>query len=161
MEKTFKRLLIILWEIIVLVTLFLMLSFQRVWNVTKSKNFSMENAGYLIIGIFFIAIICRAKIFRDDKYKQWINKYSPVLLPVSMIVFFVTQTLFCYGAYFTDSWDPSMILQTAIQELHGEYDLMSDHYFSWYPNNLFLVWIYKNILEKEFFIFLINQEQIN
>lgn len=145
MNKTLKTLIYGIYGIGFAGTLFLMLGVQRIWNVYTSKSFKFENAGYLLIGfvVIFVLLLLNRKFGRQ--IETFLEKRSKLLLAASLAFLLIWQLYTCYGGYFVSGWDAGAVLANVQVEYLHDYAQLNSAYFSQYPNNLFLVWLFTQV----------------
>ena len=73
--------------------------------------------------------------------------YPLVRILIITVILFLIQVFVCYNAYFTTGWDCSIVLSAAYHEANGWAFDMHYEYFSQYPNNLFLVYVFGFIMK--------------
>lgn len=78
------------------------------------------------------------------RIERFLERYSRYLLVCTLLILLSVQIYCCYGGYFISGWDAGSISETVFQEFSGEYDQIWKHYYSLYPNNIFIVWLYLN-----------------
>lgn len=142
MNRVLRTLLYVLYELIFIGTVFLMLGYQTVARVNTSKDFPIENAGFLIIGLIIIVLLFFINDKLGNKIDQFLKKYSRILLPVTLGFLLFWQLYTSYGGYFYSGWDAGGIRKTVIAELNGNYQDIDIVYYSCYPNNLLIIWLF-------------------
>ena len=147
MNKKLKNITFAVWVLTFLWTLYLVLGKQMIWKVATTKNFTTENAGYLILGIFPLVILFFLNRNFGSKIEQVLKKYGRVLLYVTLALLLIWNLFVCYGGYFYSGWDAGMIHDTVFREFYHEYDQLNNEYFSWFPNNKLIVWIFTGVLK--------------
>lgn len=134
-------------------TIFLILGMQTTEKVFTSKDFPMENAGYLIIDII-IACVCIAIYHRyKDHIRNFLERYGKIVLWISLAVLMVWQLLSCYSAFFYSGWDAGVVISSVNAKLNGDIANINSDYFSSYPNNIFIAWMYYSILKLSDILF--------
>lgn len=136
-----------IWAVMFSVTIFLLLSKQMIWDVYTTKPFTTENAGYLILGLFLVVILFALNSHFGNQIQLILIKYERILLTTSLMLLLIWNLYACYGGYFYSGWDAGVIHNTVFNELNYEYDQLDNIYFSWYPNNKLLVWIFTFVLK--------------
>lgn len=104
-------------------------------NYTYKKNYILPNFGLMLLGIIALLIFLFVikKCIGISKRRVPIYKIS--------IVAFGLQYYVCSNIYFYTSWDVAVILKAARKILAEDYGSLWHDYFSWYPNNHFILWI--------------------
>ena len=153
-----QKIIISLYRLIFVWTLILLLGFQSRFNVYKSKNFPMENTVYLLLGICFIGLLISIYKKHRTKITRIINKNAYIIVFISLIILFFFQLYICYGGYFKSKWDAGIIENTAYYEYSNDFSKIDNSYFSWYPNNKLIVWLYAKIIMFSSLISITNWE---
>ena len=146
MNKTLRRGIILIYVSLSLRTLFLVFGMQRILNVTHSKDFPLENAGFFMIGVAGIILLFRINDCYGKRIELFLQKKHRLILLVSLGGLLVWQLYSCYGGYFLSEWDAGVIRETVRIQFNREYAYLDNGYFSWWPNNMFLVWIFTTVL---------------
>lgn len=158
MNKTLKTLIYGIYGIGFAGTLFLMLGVQRTWNVYTSQSFKFENAGYLLIGLAFVFALLLFNRKFGHQIETFLEKRSRPLLAASLGFLLIWQLYTCYGGYFVSGWDAGVVRANVQVEYLQDYAQLNSAYFSQYPNNLFLVWLFTRVVELGDFFGLHNIE---
>ena len=145
MNKTLRRFFILIYVLLFVWTLFLVFGMQRVLNVMCSKNFPLENAGFFIIGGFVIIFIFWINNRYGEQIESFLQKKYRSILSISLVGLLVWQIYSCYGGYFLSGWDAGLIRDTVGLQYNHDYSHLNNEYFSWFPNNMLLVWIFKAV----------------
>lgn len=127
-------------------TVFLLVGFHEIANVFTSRQFLLEDGGFLLIGCLFIYLLYCWNRCSGNRIEAFLQKHHRLLLDISLAVLLVWQLYACFGGYFSTGWDAQVIRETIFDEVQGDYDAINKGYFSWFPNNVLLVWIYKTIV---------------
>ena len=143
MNKSLRRFLSIIFPLMILWTLFLVLALHGVWTLRGSKEFPLPNIVYLLIGGLLLTAVFCLNAKAGKKTEEFLGKRARVILPVSLILLLIWQLYACYGGFFLSGWDTSVIHQAVNAERLGDYSQIDHGYFSWFPNNMLLVWTFK------------------
>lgn len=136
----------VLWTILSVGIVFLLLFFSYVDHARK-KEFLLSNGVLLVIGVILTAVgvFCYIK-FRKKIDDFFANLNSKWIYFLSLLLFFVSVFII-RNIYFTTGWDSAIITNTAKWLAAGEYSRINSNYFSIYPNNLFITWVYSKLAE--------------
>ncbi|MBR6741258.1 MAG: hypothetical protein IKL93_00780 [Clostridia bacterium] len=113
----------------------------------RKKTFLLSNGVLILIGIALTVICALCYV----KYRKKIDSFFASLN--SKWIYFLSLALFLLSAYiirniyFTTGWDSAIITNTAKWLASGKYDKINSNYFSIYPNNLFITWVYSKLAE--------------
>lgn len=144
-NKILKVSILSLYNLIFIWTFFLILVMQSIFNVFTSKQFSMENYEYFIIGGFIIASIYLINLKWGNAIEAFLRNHEQVLLTVILLSLLIWQLYSCYGGYFQSGWDVRTIRTATKALIEHDYGAIDSSYFSWHTNNLFILWVYKII----------------
>lgn len=147
MNKKLVKFIFALWIVGLSATMYLVLGKQMIWKVATTKSFTTENAGYLILGLCSVVILFALNSRFGNQIQLILIKYERILLYSSLMSLLIWNLYACYGGYFYSGWDAGVIHDTAFHELNYEYDQLDNIYFSWFPNNKMLVWIFTVVLK--------------
>ena len=123
------------------------------WKYTHRKNFLFSNPAILWITIVLLVavIIWRyVKVYQLSKLTLW-QKRKP--FKMDKIVIVLSLALFClqfyisYNIFFVTDWDVGVILKQVDILLNDGDKSRYLNYFSNYPNNLFITYIYYYIMK--------------
>lgn len=146
MNKTLRRIIFGIYVLLFLWTLFLVFGMQHVLNVTHAKNFPLENSGFFIIGVIGIVFLFRINSRYGKQIESFLQKKHRLILLLSLGVFLAWQLYSCYGGFFLSEWDAGVIRETVRVQYNRDYLDLNNVYFSWYPNNILLVWIFTGVV---------------
>ncbi len=136
----------ILFTAIMIWTLFLLVGFHETADVYTSRHFFMEDGGFLIIGCAVVYLLYRWNKRSGTRIEALLQKHHRILLILSLAVLLAWQLYACFGGYFSTGWDAQVIRETVLYEVNGDYEAIKNWYFSAFSNNIFLVWIYTQIV---------------
>lgn len=144
-----RKTIFIIWELLMLWTAFLFFGCYDKLNLGTSKTYLyvLENAGFLFFGIAVLSILFFINKTFGTVIEEHLKKFSVIYLIATLVILTSTQILFTYGGYFDSGWDAGKVRETVFYIVNGEYDSLDNDYFSWFPNNLFLVWLYVRIIK--------------
>jgi len=152
MNKSLRRLLSILFPLMILWTLFLVLFFHNTWSLRATKEFPLPNIVFLLIGGVFLTLLFYLDAKSGKKIEEFLCKHVRVILPVSLILLLIWQLYSSYGGFFLSGWDTSVIHQAVYAEHVHDYSQINHGYFSWFPNNMLLVWTFKVVAKASAWI---------
>lgn len=111
------------------------------------KIFIFPNSKLLVLDAFiFIAIYIIYKKFGKN-LSDFIDKYAIIFILVSSILLFFGQLYLSYNIYFLTGWDAGDVFKTAQTIAVGNTPNAFNAYFSRYPNNITLAWIFSEIIK--------------
>ena len=113
-------------------------------NVGYSRKIQLICAEPILLagGILFVGVLATGLRWIIGRIPQNEKMEKKLLLFLSVILL-IFQVYCVWNYYFATDWDVKAILDASAAVAHGE--SQSDFlqgYFSTYPNNLFLVWLY-------------------
>lgn len=140
---------IVRWSLIILmgVLILLVLFLQNVESYASLKIFPAENIVLALFGSLMIAGILKAKGIRRKKNRfRKYSKHLQLLCMVSVLLL-ILQLIISWNIYFRTGWDVNMIMTAAEQVASGKTENLNNVYFSRYPNNVMLVWLFSKLLQ--------------
>lgn len=146
MNRFLTKALRILFMVMMIWTVFLLVGFHEIANVYTSRHFFMEDGGFLIIGCAVVYLLYRWNKRAGARIEAFLQKHHRILLILSLAVLLAWQLYACFGGYFSTGWDAQILRETILYEVKGDYEAINNWYFPTFPNNIFLVWIYTQIV---------------
>ena len=113
------------------------------------KTFLLSNPVLMLLGIVMIGF---AFFFVGKYYKGiegFLSVYGNKTLWGLLVLFVATQIYACYNYYFITGWDVEYIMQTSEAIAYKEYENIPHQYFSTYPNNVLICYLFSLILRFE------------
>ena len=110
-----------------------------------SKVFPMMNITFLAIGGCGIAVVYIMNKRYGEEIEVFLKMHYRSILFVLLVFLLFWQLYTCYGGYFISGWDAGIIRNTVLLEYNCNYGEINNEYFSWFPNNMLIVWIFTNI----------------
>ena len=115
-------------------------------SFAAKKYFAFPNSKFLAIAFAVaVAILIVAKVFkRLMKAKIGENDSSKLDRIVSCMSWglFAAEIYICFNILFATDWDPRVVWSAAMARVSGDLDYGEYWYFSRYPNNLVLLFLY-------------------
>jgi len=109
------------------------------------RSFDYSNFVYLLCGMLFIAVLLCC-LFALKKLN--LSAYCDKLVYLFSGVYFIVLCIVTYHYYFYTGWDAGYtIIPNSVAVATGNWGSISHAYFSWYPNNVFLVFIYSLLVK--------------
>ena len=155
-SSVFYKIIIGLFGIMILMILGMNIIFSQGMDYACKNNVTMSNGVLLILGI--IGVLVLGTIY-NIFFRRRINKLSKrecnILLIVACIILLIIQLYIAYNIYFLSGWDVSILRNTSTdlanqQLLNSQY--VNYGYFTRYPNNVFLTFIFTIIKEVAIFL---------
>ncbi len=113
------------------------------------KNMEYANWQYLLTGVFLIGVFFLLTAAVDKKLagKTWLkqgqqNKLRKLWMLGMSLLFFAGLVFSSYHYYFKTGWDAQTVEGTASMIAAGLYKEAQNKYFSYYPNNVFLTFLF-------------------
>lgn len=144
LQHIIKNILLYLYLLVYLGVLSLLLLVPEQINYLCKNHFMFNNTSLLIFGILFLVSLflsCKNKelFFSNFKSKKYLYLFS--------FTVFVMQLIVCYNIQFLTGWDVSVLLWNAKLIAEESYNNLSNEYFSIYPNNIFVVFLFSQIFK--------------
>ncbi len=149
LQHIFYACIISLFFILMAGILILLFGFQHQVDYLCKKEFILSNPIILLL-IIFVTFLCMF-IFKNKA--QYTAVYDPnARFPKSAVrwasfFLFLIQLYICYNIFFETLWDSGQIVDNARMISNSQYENLANNYFSMYPNNVFIVWLYSIIFK--------------
>lgn len=141
-----KKTISIAFAVIMLLILFDVLVVQNFVDQFAKKNFPLPNFCLLLIGGAFVVLLSFAGVQCYNRFRArldlWICRKTVI---VCSVLLFALQLFIAYHIYFLTGWDAGLIGGNAMHLANGVPLDMA--YYSQYPNNIFLTFVYAFILK--------------
>nr|WP_142412024.1 hypothetical protein [Clostridium sp. Marseille-P7770] len=136
-KRLLQNLVIHVYPCTIFLIMLICIFFNKIKYATKGVIFFPPLLLILLGSIFFFGIYSMTNYFNLKQRKKYILIFS--------IILFIMQLLFVYNYYFYTDWDVEILMR--FSDLYAHNQNISDYrwYFSIYPNNLFLAWIFSAI----------------
>ena len=143
-KKSIAILFLIVWAFI---EVNLLVSQYFISHLAK-RQLDLPNVVFLLIGLACVAVLSglgrrRYKRFRT-RIELVITEKAMALLSVSLCLF---QMYLCYNIYFLTDWDVRAVLQCSTGLANNDVPPLCYFYYSIYPHNLLLTYLYSLILK--------------
>lgn len=137
---------ILIFTVIIMITFFSNLSV-----FIKAQNFIFPTPICMLIALILIIII--TIIYKTCRFTNIdsILRNTKIIL-IATLILFIFQIFVCWSAFFMTTWDPGVLTNNAYNIAHGQTDFLYHAYFSRYPNNLFLTFIFVQVYKFADFI---------
>lgn len=114
-------------------------------NYSRKIDANISNVWLLAMGICLLLLFHKLMTKIEMLFKK--AKYIILLILALSVAFLIGQIYIIYNYYFFTDWDVPMIVECARESIGVEFSDTVLKYFSQYPNNLFLVFIYAKIIQ--------------
>lgn len=113
----------------------------------RKVEFLLPNYLLIIIAlcVFFGAFLILKRYYRQ--IEEFLSRFGGYIIIGLTLVFVFTQIYFCYCYYFLTGWDVAEIIDNAQFLAKEEYSNVDSYYFSVYPNNMALGYLYAFIFK--------------
>lgn len=155
LSSIFYKMIVVLFGVMMIMILGMNLIFYYGMDYACKNNVTISNGILLIFGV--VGILIFGTIY-NLFFRKHINKLSRrkcnILLLIGCIILFIVQLYIAYNIYFLSGWDAG-VLRKASTDLVNKQLLDSQYpfykYFTRYPNNVFLTYIFTIIKEITIF----------
>ena len=111
-------------------------------DYTWKREFDLPNILLLPIGLIFLGVLYLfVYLLRDKLLRIW-GKGG-----IFTALLFFGEVYWCYNTYFRTGWDAGFSVWPAAVEMSYGVPVTNEWYFSLYPNNILITWIYSVILK--------------
>lgn len=143
--KMIKTINIYLFEFLIIWTLVLLTFFgNSISELSEMQN--VKGLRYPLLAILLVVVFCAIDLWKGEELERLLSSKSSFFVFISLLCVAVFKLYISYGAFFHSGWDVRTIRWTVEYIITGagpeEYIIS---YYSWYPNNLLMIWIYKMI----------------
>ena len=114
------------------------------WEYFCRKAFPYHNAVYLVTGIVILGVLFCA-VYHLVKNK-WFARHSSLVMASASLLLGLMLLLFSYHYYFKTGWDSSVLVRTANNIANHDMASLDNWYYSIYPNNVLLTYIFSIII---------------
>ena len=108
--------------------------------VYARKRVYMPNALLLVCGLFIVYGLTQVTKL------NFILFSTPWAVVLISILLLIVQLIFAYNYYFYSDWDVQVVIEASMKIAHGEIPANYNEYFSRYPNNLLMVFIFSRVI---------------
>ncbi len=111
------------------------------------RGFVSWNPLFCIAGLLALSLLSLFCINNRQRLEKFLSDHLKYVAAVILILLLAGQIVFTYSAFFFSDWDPAGVLAPAFHVANGHPENVSQDYFSSFPNNILLFWIYSGILK--------------
>ena len=116
--------------------------------VDKNVKYYIQNCSNIknvyLLPYIFMTIVVLFALYELLKQKELTLKKYRICLGIVSLVFLFIQLVISWNIYFYTGWDVDKVVSSAILLSQG--GMLQDNYFSMYPNNLFLTFIFSVVI---------------
>lgn len=134
------------------IILFLLLFAVQNTVYAYKAEFALPNYVYLLLGLVIWVGVRVSEEYWPKAIKEYLKVHSEKFIRILTILFFVFLVYIVYNYYFITGWDAGLLIDTAYQISSGQsFDSSTyeSYYFSIYPNNILLIFIFSKIMKLE------------
>ena len=126
--------------------------------VDKNVKYYIQNCSNIknvyLLPYIFMTIVVLFALYELLKQKELTLKKYCICLGIVSLVFLFIQLVISWNIYFYTGWDVDKVVSSAILLSQG--GMLQDNYFSMYPNNLFLTFIFSVVIRIGSFVGISN-----
>lgn len=126
--------------IMMLMVIFMVTCFSYLSSYITAQNFLIPAGICLLIAIVFVILFCFI-YKRSNIHDAKILKSSKTII-ITSLVLLMLQLFVCYSVFFLTSWDSEVLTVNAFNIAHNKIGNLNNDYFSRFPNNLFLEYLF-------------------
>lgn len=108
------------------------------------RGFPYHNGVYLIIGLLLTGMLIFVIHFLTKK--DWFTRYAGRIIAAGSLLMGVTVLILSYHYYFRTGWDSSVLVRTANNIAGNDTAPLDNWYYSIYPNNVLLTYLFSLII---------------
>ena len=146
----FRIAVVIIFELLLIYIIFMVIGFGNTLNYTCKKTFELFNYQLLIIGLILVASIMIVLRKFNDKLEKILSKDTAIIFATCILI--MIQIVISCNVYFQTGWDVEILLKNAQKIASNDISSITTGYFSIYPNNIFLLWLF-SLFYKFFALF--------
>lgn len=126
--------------------------FYKLSAFIMAQNFLLSVPLCILISLIFISLITMLFIKKTNLFTQFFKKCSMKLIIFATIILLILQIFVSWNSYFLSGWDVRQLINNAFDISNGKVDSLNNSYFSRYPNNLLIEYIFVTIFKFAKFI---------
>ena len=112
MYNAIKKTILIATSTGLIITLLILVIFREYMYVFAANTFTIPNIVLLILGLCILIPFFFIDRNRGKEIEKFLNKYTVIILAVSLALLLGVRLLVCVEGYFTPGWDAGTILGT-------------------------------------------------
>lgn len=117
-------------------------------------DFALPNIVYALLGgIIFLLVGLAAQGLGKCLEK---SKHAGLIMTLLSVLFFFGLVALTYHYYFKTGWDAHVVELTASTIAGKDWDALSRDYFSYYPNNIFLTFLFSVVIRMGYLVGITN-----
>ena len=143
MYNTIKKGILITFSIGILITLVILVFFREKMNIYDANTFTVPNPALLFIGLCLLIPPLLINLKHGERIERFLKSNTSVILLISSVLLLGIRLLVSIEGYFTPGWDAGTILNTTTSLVRKiEIDSLTTEYYSMFPNNMLITWVY-------------------
>lgn len=138
-----------IYGILFLIILYLVIFKAAEVDYAYKGDYPWANWIYLVLGVVLWILLRWTQEYYPLTIRRFVNKHSGKLIVGATVLLFVIQLFAVYNYYFETGWDSYVLVNTSQTLADGYgFDIESDqsYYYSTYPNNFLMVFVFSNII---------------
>lgn len=129
------------WSFFACIIMILLVFLNSKIDYMCKRYFMYPNLVLLLIGLSIAVCMYLLYLRNQRKIDTFFGKLPKYTIIFSSISLFLIEAYVFYNMYFITGWDSNIIVSAALETISGD-QRSWNWYYSMYPNNLFLTWIY-------------------
>ena len=144
MYNAIKKTILLASSIGFIATLIILVIFRENMDVFAANTFTIPNAALLVFGLCILIPLFLINRKHGEAIERFLSKNTLIMLLISLALLLGFRLLVSTEGYFTPGWDAGTVLNTTISLIRGT-DITNPEYYSRFPNNLLIIWLYSFI----------------
>lgn len=132
---------------------------QPMLEYSYKKNFDYSNISLFIMGMLGIIVLVFLRVYIKVVGKGYIEDNSTWMILLASLLLFVVQVFVSYHIYFKTGWDAGDVILPTAQRLADGSSELNNKYFSRYPNNILLAYLFGSIIKISRWLSIVDPSQ--
>lgn len=115
------------------------------WDYFAKKKFTYSNIIYLSAGLLLAVLLFFIIYFLTKK--SWFCRYCSRIIAAASVLLGIFILIASYHYYFKTGWDPWVLIRNAYKIAHDEMETFEHWYYSIYPNNVLLTYLFSLLIK--------------